>query len=99
MTPHRSLALPCRQCGKQVSFLQREANRNANYIVACPHCGFIDLAMNIVGKAVHDRMNKLGRPGSKPFVPEPIDPVQVLPGEDGFEFVIRRPKKGGASIL
>jgi len=95
MRSHRAFILPCRQCSNQVSFPAREANRNANYIVTCPHCGFVDLTMNIMGQAIHDRMNELGRPRPQPFVPEPVNPVQIIPGEDGREFVIRRPKKGG----
>jgi len=98
MRTHGSLALPCRQCGKQVSFSEREVKRNANLIATCPHCGFVDLAMNIVGHAVYNRLKKLGHGDLKPFTPEPIDPVIVIPGKNGFETVIRRPKKGGARL-
>jgi hypothetical protein len=90
--------LPCRQCGNQVALPAREMKRDFNITVTCPHCGFVDLAFNIVRKLIHNRLEELGYGDSQPFTPEPIDPVTIIPSEHGFETVIRRNKKGGARM-
>jgi hypothetical protein len=94
MRSNRALVLLCRQCGNQVSFPAREANRDANFTVTCLHCGFIDLTMNITGQAIYNRLKELGRTNLKEFAPQPIDPISVTTLEDGSEIVVRRYKNG-----
>jgi hypothetical protein len=98
MRPHQRDVLPCRQCGNQVVLPTAQMKRDYNVTVSCPHCRAVDLAANIMGQAIYNRLKERGHSDLKPFTPQPIDPVRIISGKDGFETIIRRNKKGGERL-
>lgn len=88
------VAVICPQCGEEHALDWRKFMRNVNLTLTCSQCDLVYLAFNAVAMVAYQRMKELGRPVGPPPVPSHIDPVRILPGENGFEVVFRRYNNG-----